>query len=78
MVATSLTTISLHDLARLVTMYGAPGCYAMTPFRRQRALACRMIAHWTAGYGAAYNSARAEALRRLCIVDSLAEVGQDI
>ena len=77
-VATSLTTINLHDLARLVTTYGAAGCYVATPFQRQRELACRMIAHWTEGYGAAYNSTRAEALQHLCIVGSLAEVEQDI
>lgn len=77
-VATSLTTINLHDLARLVTTYGVRGCYVATPFRRQRELACRMVAHWTEGYGAAYNSTRAEALQHLCIVDSLAAVEQDI
>ena len=33
-VATSLTTINLHDLARLITTYGALGCYVVTPFRR--------------------------------------------
>ena len=77
-VATSLTTINLHDLARLVTTYGVMGCYVVTPFQRQRELACRMIAHWTEGYGATYNSTRAEALQRLCIADSLAEVEQDI
>ena len=77
-VATSLTTINLHDLARLITTYGAPGCYVVTPFRRQRELACKMIAHWTEGYGAAYNSTRGEALQHLYIVDSLAEAEQDI
>lgn len=77
-VATSLTTVNLHDLARLVATYGVLGCYVVMPLRRQRELACRMIAHWTEGYGAAYNSTRAEALRHLCIVDSLAEVEQDV
>ena len=77
-VTTSLTTINLHDLARLVTTYDVMGCYVVTPLRRQRELACRMIAHWTEGYGAAYNSTRAEALQHLRIVDSLADVEQDI
>ena len=77
-VATSLTTINLHDLARLVTTYGVPACYVVTPFRRQRDLAGRMIAHWTEGYGAAYNSTRGEALQHLCIVDSLADAEQDV
>ena len=77
-VTTSLTTINLHDLARLATTYGVVGCYVATPLWRQRELACRMIAHWTEGYGAAYNATRAEALQHLRVVASLAEVEQDI
>ena len=77
-VATSLTTINLHDLARLVTTYGVTGCYVVTPFQKQRELAGRMVAHWTQGYGAAYNPTRGEALQNLCLVGSLAEAVQDI
>ena len=32
-VATSLTTINLHDLARLVTTYGVTGCYVVNAVR---------------------------------------------
>ena len=77
-VATSLTTINLHDLARLATTYGVTGCYVVTPFERQRQLACRMVSHWTEGYGAAYNPTRAEALENISLVDSLAVAVQDI
>ena len=77
-VATSLTTINLHDLARLVTTYGVSGCYVVSPFERQRELAGRMVSHWTEGYGAAYNPTRGEALQNLCLVGSLAEAVQDI
>ena len=61
-VATSLTTLNLHDLARLTATYGTSGCYVVTPLQRQRELAHQMIAHWTQGYGATYNPTRAEAL----------------
>ena len=77
-VATSLTTINLHDLARLVTTYGVTGCYVVTPLHRQRELAGRMVAHWTEGYGAAYNPTRGEALQNLLLVGSLTEALQDI
>ena len=77
-VATSLTTINLHDLARLATTYGVAGCYVVTPFERQRQLADRMVTHWTEGYGAAYNPTRGEALQNLRVVGSLAEVVQAV
>jgi tRNA (guanine37-N1)-methyltransferase len=50
-VATSLTTLNLHDLARLTATYGASGCYVVTPLQRQRELARQIITHWTHGYG---------------------------
>jgi hypothetical protein len=77
-VATSLTTLNLHDLARLAVTYGTSGCYIVTPLRRQQELARQMITHWTDGYGAVYNPTRAEALQRLWIVDSLTTLENDI
>jgi hypothetical protein len=77
-VATSLTTLNLHDLARLTVTYGASGCYVVTPLQRQRELACQMIAHWTQGYGATYNPTRAEALQHIHVVEHLEAVEQDI
>lgn len=74
MVATSLTTLNVHDLARLATTYGVRGCYIVTPLERQRALAQQIVAHWTHGYGATYNPTRAEALHDLQIVADLATV----
>jgi hypothetical protein len=50
-VATSLTTLNLHDLARLTVTYGTQGCYVVTPLQRQQELAQHVIAHWTQGYG---------------------------
>jgi len=77
-VATSLTTLNLHDLARLTATYGTPGCYVVTPLQRQRELARQMIVHWTQGYGATYNPTRAEALQHIHVVEHLEAVEQDI
>ena len=77
-VATSLTTLNLHDLARLTATYGTSGCYVVTPLQRQRELAHQMIAHWTRGYGATYNPTRAEALQSMQVVEHLEAVEQDI
>jgi len=77
-VATSLTTLNLHDLARLTATYGTSGCYVVTPLQRQRELAHQMIAHWTQGYGATYNPTRAEALQDMQVVEHLEAVEQDI
>jgi hypothetical protein len=77
-VATSLSTLNLHDLARLAATYGTPGCYVVTPLQRQRDLAGQMIRHWTQGYGATYNPTRAEALQHIHIVEHLEAVDQDI
>jgi hypothetical protein len=77
-VATSLTTLNLHDLARLAATYGLGGCYVVTPLQRQRDLARQIITHWTQGYGATYNPTRAEALQHMQVVEHLEAVEQDM
>ncbi len=77
-VASSLTTLNLHDLGRIAATYGARKCYIVTPLRRHQELANHMIMHWTQGHGAAYNPTRAEALRHVCVVADLDAVEQDI
>src|SRR5438093_2095508 len=77
-VATSLTTLNLHDLARLTATYGTSGCYVVTPLQRQRELAHQMIAHWTQGYGATYNPTRAEALQHVQVVEQLDAVEHEL
>ena len=77
-VASSLTTLNLHDLARITVTYGTLGLYVVTPLRRQQELANDVITHWTEGYGAVYNPTRAEALQHLRVVDTLDQVEYDI
>ncbi len=77
-IASALTTIDMHDLARLAATYGMAGFYVVTPLKDQRALAEEMIEHWCRGWGAGYNSNRAEALNLVRLADSLAEAKEAI
>jgi hypothetical protein len=72
--ATALTTIDVHDVARLARTYGLHGFYVITPLRSQQALARRLIDHWVRGRGAVFNPTRKEALSLVRIADSLEEV----
>jgi hypothetical protein len=76
--ATALTTIDIHDMARLARTYGLDGLYVVTPLRSQQALARRLIDHWVKGRGAAYNPTRQEALSLVRIADTLEEALQGI
>jgi tRNA (guanine37-N1)-methyltransferase len=72
-VATSLTTIDLHDLARVTRTYGLAALWVVTPLASQKTLARRMMAHWITGPGASLNPTRGEALSTVRVVDSIAE-----
>ena len=75
-IATAVTNIDVHDIARSSRTYGIEGVFIVTPIEQQRALIGEIIAHWTSGAGARHNAARAEAFQRVSIVDSL-ESAQD-
>lgn len=76
--ATALTTIDIHDLARLARTYGLQGFYVVTPLRSQQELAQRVIDHWVKGRGAAYNPTRREALSLVRTADNLQEAIQRV
>ena len=72
-IASALTTIDLHDLARLAATYGLAGFYVVTPVDDQRTIAADMIAHWREGWGADYNQTRQEALSLVHLVRDVDE-----
>ena len=76
--ATALTTIDIHDLARLARTYGVDGFYVVTPLRSQQALARRLIDHWVTGRGAVFNPTRKEALSLVRMADTVEEVLHEI
>lgn len=76
--ATAVTTLDLHDFARLARTYGLGGVYATTPLEGQRELARRLLAHWVGGAGGEANPSRREALEGLKVVASLEEAVRDL
>lgn len=73
-VATSITNLDLHDIARSATTYGVKRYYVVHPAEAQQQLARRIMGYWQEGYGAEYNPDRQEAFARVTLADSLAEV----
>ncbi len=77
-IASALTTIDLHDLARLAATYGLAGFYVVTPVDDQRMVAEEMIVHWREGWGADYNQTRREALGLVHLVRDVEEARTQI
>lgn len=73
-IATSLTNLDLHDIARLSRTYGLGGYWICTPVEDQQALARTLLAHWREGDGAVANPCRREALGLVDVVSSLGDV----
>lgn len=73
-VTTSVTTIDVHDMARLCRTYGIPSLYIVTPLKSQQRLVKRIVRHWTEGYGGESNPDRAEALYNVKVVDTIEDM----
>ncbi len=61
-VATAVTNMDVHDLARIGKTYGVRGVFIATPIRALRLLTEKIIDHWQHGFGAQYNETRRVAL----------------
>ena len=70
-IASAITNVDLHDLARLSETYGAKRFYVVNPIKEQQDLAERICRHWVSGYGSLYNSDRKEALSLISVVSTL-------
>jgi hypothetical protein len=70
-IASAITTVDLHDLARLARTYDVKRFFVITPLAGQQVLAERIRRHWTQGYGAGYNLHRKEAFECVAVVPSL-------
>ena len=73
-VATSVTNLEIHDIARTCMTFGIDLCYIVTPLAKQREIAEKLIHHWIHGYGSTYNPARGEALRKVRLVSTVQEM----
>ncbi len=73
-VATSVTNLEIHDIARTCMTFGIDLCYIVTPLIKQRKIAEKLIHHWIYGYGATYNPVRSEALQKVRMMGTVQEM----
>lgn len=72
-VATAVTNLDIHDIARLARTYGVRRYFMITPLAAQQEVAGRVLRHWIEGGGAQYNPDRREALSIVSVVSDLEE-----
>lgn len=77
-IASAITSIDLHDIARTVKTYGAAGFYVVTPLKDQQAFAQKILDHWTCGAGAVYNQDRKKAFSAVSIKNDFTQVISEI
>lgn len=70
-VASAITSLDLHDLARSARTYGVSAFYVVHPVPDQREFGARVVGHWMEGPGRQFDSRRREALDRVRIVPDL-------
>jgi len=70
-VATSVTNLDIHDIARIAKTYNIAGFYIIQPMPSQKRLVKWIISHWTEGYGGEYNPIRAEVFDLVRLVDAI-------
>jgi len=73
-VATAITNLDIHDIARSAVTFGVNHYFVVTPVKAQRWLARRILSHWTEGWGASYNPNRKEALSLVQVMPDLGTV----
>ena len=62
-IASAVTNLDLHDIARAAKTYGVRRFYVVTPLTDQKTLVERIISHWVQGAGSRYNPNRREAIK---------------
>jgi hypothetical protein len=77
-VATAVTNLDIHDIARSARTYGVSRYYIVTPVVEQQKLVEKIRLHWLEGWGATYNPKRKMALELLQTASSLADALADI
>ena len=73
-IASAVTNLDLHDIARAAKTYGVKGFFVATRLADQIELIKRIIGHWTNGAGADYNPARRSALELIRTKESIEDV----
>ena len=77
-IASAVTPLDLHDIARAARTYGVCRFFVVTPLTDQKELAQSVIDHWVAGYGATYNPSRRRALEIIELADTFESVKERV
>ncbi|HTG83131.1 MAG TPA: RNA methyltransferase [Geobacteraceae bacterium] len=77
-VATAVTNLDIHDIARAAKTFGLFRYYVVTPVAEQRELAERIGRHWREGWGATYNPKRRAALELMRVLPTLDDALADL
>lgn len=72
-VATAMTSMDVHDIARTGRTYGVARYFVITPLATQQEIAWRIRGFWTEGERAAEKSRRGEALEIVWVASDLEE-----
>lgn len=77
-VTSALTNLDVHDLARSARTYGCDAFYVVHPVDAQRALAARIVDHWTTGSSGTRIPTRKAALALVEAVPTLEHAERDL
>jgi hypothetical protein len=73
LVASAVTNLDLHDIARAACTFGAKRFFVTTPLEDQQGFARRIVEHWTIGPGADHIPDRRRAMELVRVMGSLDE-----
>ena len=77
-VATSVTNLDLHDIARSCRTYGVERYFVVTPVEAQHAVVGRILGHWHGDQAREWHPKRGEALSRVELVHAFQDVQKRI
>ena len=78
LIASAITNLDIHDMARLARTYELSAYYLVTPLSDQQVLARRLIDHWLEGFGGDVNPDRREAMGLIRIAGDIEKVCSEI
>lgn len=76
-VATNITNLDVHDIARACRVYGVEKYYIIHPMEEQLMFVSRLLEHWRIGDGARFNPMRKTALTMVETAPSLESALKD-
>lgn len=77
-IASAVTNLDLHDIARAAKTYGVKRYYVITPLADQMVLVQQILDHWIIGAGGTYNPKRRQALELIRLKAAFAEMIAEI